>query len=51
MRLFDVTSNGNLTLQNLTLRGGDAQGFTGGLGVRDNGGAGGASAGNSSSAG
>ena len=27
MRLFDVTSTGNLTLQNLTLSGGTAQGF------------------------
>ena len=30
MRLFDVTSTGNLTLQNLTLSGGTAQGFAGG---------------------
>jgi hypothetical protein len=45
MRLFDVTSDGNLTLQNLTLRGGDAKGFTGGLGFQTQAGAGGASAG------
>ncbi len=42
MRLFDVTSTGNLTLQDLTLSGGKAQGFTGGIG---SGGAGGGSAG------
>ncbi|QDT72081.1 choice-of-anchor Q domain-containing protein [Lacipirellula limnantheis] len=30
MRLFDVTSAGNLTLQNLTLTGGTARGFAGG---------------------
>ena len=30
MRLFDVTSSGSLTVQNLTLTGGTAQGFAGG---------------------
>src|SRR5262249_44859488 len=46
MRLFDVTSTGNLTLQNLTLTGGTASGFTGGSSpYPDDGGAGGASAG------
>ena len=43
MRLFDVTSTGNLTLENLTLSGGTAQGFTGGN--ANDGGAGGGSAG------
>ena len=43
MRLFDVTSTGNLTLDNLTLTGGTAQGFAGGN--ADLGGAGGGSAG------
>ena len=33
-RLFFVSATGNLTLQNLTLSGGDAQGFTGGIGLR-----------------
>ena len=42
-RLFNVTNTGNLTLQNLTLSGGSAQGFAGGTG--SNGGAGGGSAG------
>ncbi len=43
MRLFDVTSTGNLTLENLTLTGGTAQGFAGGnanLGGAGGGGAG-----------
>jgi Bacterial Ig-like domain (group 3) len=43
MRLFDVTSSGKLTLENLTLRGGNAQGFAGGN--ASGGGAGGGSAG------
>ena len=43
MRLFDVASGGNLTLQNLTLSGGDADGFAGGNTFL--GGAGGGSAG------
>ena len=43
MRLFDVTSTGNLTLQDLTLSGGSAQGFAGGNSTQ--GGAGGGSAG------
>ncbi len=42
-RLFDVTSTGNLTLENLTLSGGTAQGFAGG--GADAGGPGGGSAG------
>ena len=43
MRLFDVTTSGNLTLENLTLSGGTAQGFAGGnanLGGAGGGGAG-----------
>ena len=43
MRLFDVGSAGSLTLQNLTLSGGSAQGLVGGASTL--GGAGGASAG------
>jgi CSLREA domain-containing protein len=43
MRLFDVTSTGALTLENLTLQGGTAQGLTGGNSTH--GGAGGGSAG------
>jgi Bacterial Ig-like domain (group 3) len=43
MRLFDVTSSGSLTLENLTLSGGNAQGFAGGN--ASEGGAGGGSAG------
>jgi hypothetical protein len=43
MRLFDVTLSGKLTLQNLTLSGGNAQGFAGGN--ASVGGAGGGSAG------
>jgi hypothetical protein len=43
MRLFNVTSTGNLTLQNLTLSGGSAQGFNGGNETSS--GAGGGSAG------
>ncbi len=43
MRLFDVTSTGNLTLQNLTLSGGTAQGFAGANSTVD--GSGGGSAG------
>ena len=37
-RLFDVTSGSNLTLQGLTLTGGDAQGFDGGSGLQPGGG-------------
>jgi hypothetical protein len=44
-RLFDVAAGGNLTLQNLTLSNGVAQGFAGGNAYIANGGGGGASAG------
>ena len=43
MRLFDVANTGSLTLQNLTLSGGTAQGYKGGNSTQ--GGAGGGSAG------